>query len=94
MAVSEHEATSVAIIKWGIDKQVDILTEECAELIQALSHFKRGRCKLQHVAEEIADVELTMGSVKRWIEVTAPGLVTKAKAKKLRRLRKLIKEDL
>lgn len=38
-------------------KQLDILQEECAELISAISHLKRGRCcGSSEVTEEIAHV--------------------------------------
>jgi NTP pyrophosphatase (non-canonical NTP hydrolase) len=43
--------------KFGVDKQLDKLVEECAELIVAIQHYKEGRThSLDHVCEEMADV--------------------------------------
>lgn len=41
---------------WGRDAQILMTIEESAELIQALTHFLRGRASYEKVAEEIADV--------------------------------------
>jgi NTP pyrophosphatase (non-canonical NTP hydrolase) len=46
-----------AIRKWGVDAQVGMAIEECAELIVALRHVDRGR--EANVASEIADVLIT-----------------------------------
>ena len=43
-----------ALDTWGADAQIDQCIEECAELTVELQHRKRGR--LDHAAEEIADV--------------------------------------
>lgn len=44
---------------YGTGAQLDMLQEECAELIQAVSKFKRrGSKATEQLAEEIADVEL------------------------------------
>lgn len=37
---------------------IDQCQEECAELIVALNHFRRGRCSKEDVLEEIADVRI------------------------------------
>lgn len=47
-----------AMKQWGIDTQLDMLVEECSELILAIQHMKRGRCGWNEVAEEIADVRI------------------------------------
>ena len=47
-----------AIKQWGVDAQLDMLVEECAELIKAIQHMKRERCGWNEVAEEIADVRI------------------------------------
>lgn len=51
-----------AVIKWGVDSQVDMLIEELAELIVELQHCKRNRS--HNVAEEIADVEIMLSQIK------------------------------
>lgn len=40
---------------YGLDGQLGILQEECAELIQAVSKYRRGTWKKIHVVEEMAD---------------------------------------
>ena len=40
---------------YGLDGQLGILQEECAELIQAVSKFRRGTWETIHVVEEMAD---------------------------------------
>lgn len=52
------ELLSQAIKKYGKDKQIDMLIEECGELIVALQHLKRGRITWDKVAEEMADVKI------------------------------------
>jgi len=45
-----------AVELWGVDAQIDMMIEGCAELIHALQKRKRGRS--DNVAEELADVEI------------------------------------
>ncbi len=47
-----------AVKKWGADFQVDMMIEECAELIQSLCHYKRDKVSVQKVYDEFADVEI------------------------------------
>ena len=49
-----------AIDKWGANLQIDMLMEECAELIAAINRWRRGRTDVAVVAEEIADVEIML----------------------------------
>ena len=51
------------IKKWGKEAQYDQMTEECAELITALQHFRRGKINQQAVIDEIADVTLMLGQL-------------------------------
>jgi NTP pyrophosphatase (non-canonical NTP hydrolase) len=44
--------------RYGKEKQLDMVAEECSELIQAVMKNKRGRDNRANVLEEIADVEL------------------------------------
>jgi NTP pyrophosphatase (non-canonical NTP hydrolase) len=44
----------------GERHQVDLAIEEMGELIVALNHLRRGRCGVDKVAEEIADVKLML----------------------------------
>ena len=48
---------------WGEEAQYDQMIEECAELIAALKHFKRGKIEKQDVINELADVTLMIGQL-------------------------------
>ncbi len=52
--------------KYGKAPQMDMLVEECAELIQAVNKERRkpGFVSENHLAEEIADVEIMLHQVK------------------------------
>jgi NTP pyrophosphatase (non-canonical NTP hydrolase) len=53
-----------AIEKYGIDSQLGIVQEECAELIVAISHFRRLNCLASldqtSMIDEIADVSIML----------------------------------
>ena len=53
---------------YGLNSQIDILQEECAELIQAISKYRRSNnpnfFDKTHIEEEIADVEIMITQVK------------------------------
>lgn len=49
----------------------DFLAEECAELIEALIHFKRGReNSIEEVINEIADVRSLIDCTMKWLHIT------------------------
>ncbi|MFK5927107.1 MAG: antitoxin [Desulfuromusa sp.] len=73
--------------KWGEDAQYDQMVEECAELITALKHFRRGKVDQQAVIDEIADVTLMLGQL-TWMFGTE--LVDKAVQKKRQKLNRLL----
>ena len=47
-----------ALEAFGLDKQIDMCIEECAELQNALMKFRRGRATFEDVRTEIADVQI------------------------------------
>lgn len=49
-----------AIQTWGVEAQLDMVIEECSELIVAIQHLKRDRATLDNVAEEMADVHIML----------------------------------
>lgn len=58
-----------AIKKYGAEHQMQIAEEECAELIQAISKVIRSNGsftedEIDHLAEEIADVEICIRQIK------------------------------
>lgn len=52
--------------KWGEAAQLDQTVEECAELIAALKHYRRGKISKDQVIDELADVSLMIGQL-RWM---------------------------
>mgnify|MGYP003442087879 CR=1 FL=1 len=60
--MSETEILITAIRTFGEKAQEGVAIEECAELIQAISHKHRGR--ENNIAEEIADVEIMLEQLK------------------------------
>ena len=52
----------------GKEFQFQIAVEECAEFIQAVQKYKRGRDSLDHVLEEMADVLVTFGCLKEALD--------------------------
>ena len=60
---TDHPITNNAIKVWGVEGQKAILMEECAECISALVRHSRGRTNTDPVAEEIADVLISIMSV-------------------------------
>jgi NTP pyrophosphatase (non-canonical NTP hydrolase) len=58
-----EEIYQATIAKWGEDAQYDQAVEECAELITALKHYRRGKIDKQALIEELADVTLMLGQL-------------------------------
>lgn len=75
---------------WGETLQFDMMIEECAELIQAIQHLRRGRCDLDKVAEEVADVILMAYQVSDMIDNER---VKEWLDKKMSRLRRRLDES-
>lgn len=49
---------------YGMESQIDIMQEECAELVQAVSKYKRGKDDdFSHLLEEMADVTIMIEQV-------------------------------
>ena len=56
--IIKEEVYQKAIKNYGVYGQCDVCIEECSELIQAISKFKRG--KNHNVEEEVADLEIML----------------------------------
>lgn len=81
-----------SIEKWGIESQVRICIEECAELIQALSKFGRkinGSTALE-IRGELADVDICVSQLKLYFD---KAWVDNIKDDKLRRLSFILSND-
>lgn len=55
---------------FDVDNRINQLQEECAELICIANHYRRGRCGTKSVAEEMADVRVTMEQVAYKLGIT------------------------
>lgn len=87
-----------AIDKWGVDAQLDMLAEECAELIHARMRLLRAEAParagvleaaMDHFVEELADVEIVVEQARL---IVGPERVDEAKQRKLERLEKMLEE--
>lgn len=91
--MNKEELYKKAIKKWGCQTQVEMLKEECAELIVALCKYGRftNGTTLLDIAEEIADVEIMIEQFKAMYPYTAvQKQVSRFKEQKLQRLNELL----
>jgi NTP pyrophosphatase (non-canonical NTP hydrolase) len=77
------------LAKWGEEAQYDQTVEECAELITALKHFRRGKADAAAVIAELADVTLMLGQLSYMF---GPQQVAEAVESKLAKLEGLLRE--
>lgn len=87
--MNEHEICSNAIKTFGWDNQRIKLLEEMGELIRAVCKFELGQCSVEHVAEEVADVEIMLEQLKQYYQIR--GEVKTFRGRKLERLLDIIK---
>ena len=75
---------------WGIDSQMNMMSEEIGELLQAMNKYRRAQNKSEeekakaydHLCEEIADVE---NMINQFRYIFDSDLIDKYKEQKLRR---------
>lgn len=58
-----NETLEKCIKKWGIPAQLDMVVEECAELIDAIQKLKRKRVTIEKVMEETIDVQIMLEQI-------------------------------
>lgn len=66
----DNEIIKDSIVYYGKDAQSTVCMEECAELIQAISKEKRGNSDKNHLAEEMADVLISISLLKEIYDVS------------------------
>jgi len=76
-----------ALAHWGRTGQMDMLVEECAELIQALQKFNHRHGGKENVIEELADVEIMCEQMRFIFD---PIDINRIKDQKLERLERLL----
>jgi NTP pyrophosphatase (non-canonical NTP hydrolase) len=88
-----------AVDVWGVESQMNMMTEEIGELLQAISKFRRSSNKSEevkqeaynHLCEEIADVE---NMINQFRYIFDAKVIDKYKEEKLERtLEKIIKSE-
>lgn len=62
--MTELEIYQKALHKWGGDNQTLMMFEEMSELQKELCKHARGENNTDHIAEEIADVEIMLEQMK------------------------------
>lgn len=77
-----------AVARWGEESQLDMVIEECAELINAIQKYRRHRVTSEGVLEEGVDVELCIAQLKLMLD--APNLWERKRQEKLDRLARLL----
>jgi len=84
------EIYRATLAKWGAEAQYDQAIEECAELITALKHLKRGKADEARVISELADVALMVGQLSYMF---GPAKVEQAVETKLTKLAGLLADE-
>jgi NTP pyrophosphatase (non-canonical NTP hydrolase) len=84
---NESDVYQGAIDLWGVDAQIGMMIEECAELIHALQKAQRGRAS--NVTEELADVEIMCEQMRLIFD---PHEIDSIKKKKINRLQEIVKK--
>ncbi len=84
---------------YGFDMQSNLLMEECGELIQAVNKYKRmiysGKevfSSLEHLIEEIADVELMIEQIKALLNISEKHIEVWKKDKVIRTSKRISEE--
>ena len=85
-----HEIYRAALDTFGAEAQTKMLFEEIGELMTAICQYSRGRDKVDHVAEEIADVRIMLDQMAVLFDCEAE--VERQRRYKLRRLEQRIEE--
>lgn len=90
--MNKIEVLRKAIEKWGTNSQMDMVVEECAELIKAINKFKRNATSetLGELCGEIADVEIMCEQAR--IILNKNGLIDAIKDDKIERLKQRLEK--
>ena len=90
--VAERELFALAIETWGEDDEIKMVLEEMSELQKEICKRWRGKDNAAAIAEEIADVEITLDELKMILH--AEDDVKRFRAQKLERLAKRLGREL
>lgn len=82
--MTNNEIFTKVIRKNGVDYQLNVAIEEMSELTKEICKFKRNRGDLDHIAEEVADVEIMCAQLRQIFCIA--GMVDHWKERKILRL--------
>lgn len=88
MTNNDEKLYQKALNTFGIDNQLFMVAEECGELLSAIGKYKRGRCSMDEVITELADVAIMVEQMSVYFGVDK---VKDEKERKLKRLEQRIK---
>lgn len=88
--VRKADVLSDAIIFFGKKTQTIVAIEELSELIKELTKTLRGEMNIDHLTEEIADVEIMLLQIKAMYDISFSDL-DKHTAQKVERLKERIR---
>lgn len=85
---TQQQLMTLAVYKWGKSSQLDMVIEECAELIDAIQKLRRNRVSREKLVEEGVDVELCLEQLKLMLDM--PERWEEMRTLKLERLERLL----
>jgi NTP pyrophosphatase (non-canonical NTP hydrolase) len=85
----EEELDNIAILTWGVNSQLDMVVEECAELILAVQKSRRKDNRNHSIPEELADVQNCINQFKKIYPE-----FEELRQRKLNRMARLLKADM
>jgi NTP pyrophosphatase (non-canonical NTP hydrolase) len=92
MSTPTQELYTEAMKKWGLESQMDMLIEECSELIKAVCKVKRSgfndKEAINNLNEEIADVSIMIEQIVHVYDMSR--IIDMIKEEKLTRLQNLL----
>lgn len=89
----EEEIYAEAIRTFGEEFQFMVFNEELAELIVAVSHYRRKRVSAESVLEEISDVQIMINQLVKILDGSDDhATIARIKNEKLERLKKRLEK--
>lgn len=96
--MKDKELFSRCLERWKFEPQLDMVVEECAELIKAINKWRRGKLTGVEVIREMVDVQLMIDQMRYFSEQDGNrfGVMTTSykfwRKEKINRLKKMLKE--
>lgn len=84
-----------AVDRWGYAAQLGVLQEECAELIAAVSHIRRGReGAMRELIEELVDAHIMIHQIEAYLDANGfPAELATVWDNKLDKLKQRLKNE-